>query len=300
MTSASQIMELLRPGLRKVTGKYKQIPKQYSQVFKTESSKMAVERTTEMRFLALPVLKSEGGATAFDNTSGQRYVYNQEHHEIGLGYAITRKAIDDNLYKTQYKPSNLGLMNSFNQFDEIRAANVLNIANVFDPTIGADGVSLVNTAHPIDGDTVANRPFTDMSLNENAIYSGAIQVRNFKDVAGLKIMARTRKLVVSKEQQYIAERLTKSELRPGTANNDVNAIQTASVFPEGYCVMDFLTSPSNWFMQTDQEGLLHLDRVPFEMDMHTDPTTGNLLVIGYQRNSFAYENWRGIWGSFPS
>lgn len=300
MTNASQIEELLRPGLRKVSGKYKEIPKQWSQVFKSENSDMAVERTTEMRFLSLPTLKGEGAATTFDNRSGQRYVYNQEHYEIGLGYAFTRKAIDDNLYKSQYKPSNLGLMESFRQFDEIRAANVLNTATVYDQTIGADGVSLCNTAHPIDGDVVANRPATDLDLNENAIYSGLITIRQFKDVAGLKKLARGRKLLVPIQLEYVASRLTKSELRPGTANNDVNALVQTGALPDGYMVMDYLTSSTNWFIQTDQDGLLYLDRVPFEMDMHTDPVTGNLLVVGYQRNSFGYENFRGIYGSFPS
>lgn len=300
MTTAAQIFELWRPGLRKVAGKYKEIPKQYTEVFKVETSDMAIERTVEMRFHGLPTLKSEGGATAFDNGSGQRFVFNQEHYEIGLGYAITRKAIDDNLYKSQYKPSNMGLMESFKQFDEIRAANVLNLGTTYDTTIGGDGVALFSTAHPIDGDTQANRPSTDLALNENAIYSAAINIRQMRDVAGLKKFARARKLIVPIQLQYDAERLTKTELRPGTANNDVNAIMTAGVLPEGYCTMDFLTSSTAWMIKTDQDGLLNLNRVPYEMDMHTDPITGNLLVVGYQRNSFSYEGWRGVWGTFPS
>jgi hypothetical protein len=300
MTTAAQIYELWKPGLRKVSGKYKEIPKQFTQVFKVESSSMAIERTVEMRFHGLPTLKSEGGATNFDNGSGQRYVYNQEHYEVGLGYAITRKAIDDNLYKSQYKPSNMGLMESFRQFDEIRAANVLNLGTVYDATVGGDGKALFATDHPIDNNTLANRPTTDLALNENAVYSSAIQIRQYRDVAGLKKFARARKLIVPIQLEYDACRLTKTDLRPGTANNDVNAIVSAGVLPEGYTVMDFLTSSTAWFVKTDQDGLLNMNRVPFEMNMHTDPTTHNLLVIGYQRNSFSYENWRGMWGTFPS
>lgn len=300
MTTAAQIQELLKPGLRKVSGKYKEIPKQFTGVYKTESSEMAEERTVEMRYHGLPALKGEGAATQFDNGSGQRYVYNQIHYEVGLGYAMTRRSIDDNLYKSQYKPSNTGLMESFRQFDEIRAARVLNEGTVYDQTIGGDGVALFSTIHPIDGDTIGNRPTTDLALNENAVYSAAIQVRQMKDVAGLKKFARLRKLIVPIQLEYTAARLTKSDLRPGTANNDVNAIITQGVFPEGFAVMDFLTSATAWFGATDQDGLLHLNRIPYEMDMHTDPTTGNLLVFGYQRNSFAYENWRGVWGTFPS
>lgn len=300
MISLSAIRDLLLPGVRKLTGDYKVIPTQWSKIYKSENSKMAVERTIEMRFLGLPTLKSEGGATSFDNDAGQRYTYHQEHVEIGLGYAITRKAVDDNLYKSQFNPSNKGLMKSFNQFDEIRAADVLNTATTYNPNIIGDGKALCSTDHPVDGNTLANRPSTDMDLNENSILSGAIQVRQFRDQAGLKVMARTRKLIIPIQLEYVAERLTKTELRPGTANNDVNAIRTAGVLPEGTEVMDFLTSSTSWFMGTDQDGLLHMNRVPFETDMHTDPITGNLLVVGYQRNSFGFESWRGIWGSFPS
>ena len=111
----SAIKDLLLPGLRGIEGKYEMIPAQYDKIFTKHDSKLALERTAELRFLGLAQLKTEGGQTAFDNGAGERYVYNQEHTEIGLGYAITRKAIDDNLYKTQFHPSNLGLIESFHQ-----------------------------------------------------------------------------------------------------------------------------------------------------------------------------------------
>ena len=100
----SAIRDLLLPGLRGVEGKYPQIPSQWDKVFEKAKSNMALERTAEMRYLGLAAIKTEGGAVSFDNNASERYVYNQEHYEIGLGYAITRKAIDDNLYKTQFTP----------------------------------------------------------------------------------------------------------------------------------------------------------------------------------------------------
>src|SRR6202044_4289191 len=122
----SAIKDLLLPGLRGINGKYEMIASQYDKVFTKFNSKLALERTAELRFLGYAQLKSEGGQTAFDNGAGERYIYNQEHMEIGLGYAITRKAIDDNLYKTQFHPSNLGLMEAFHQTQELFASNVLN------------------------------------------------------------------------------------------------------------------------------------------------------------------------------
>lgn len=294
--------DLLRPGLRGITGKYEMIPKLYPLIFTKHVSKMGFERTAEMRYLPTAQIKNEGGQTAFDNNSGERFVYNQEHVEIGLGYAITRKLIDDNLYKTQFAPANLGLVESFIQTKEIYGASILNNAMIYNPAIGGDGVSLCSTNHPIDGGVVSNRPVVDVDLNEASLLSGQIAVRtNFKDQAGLKIRARARKLVVPPQLEPVAIRLTKAALRPGTADNDPNAIMfTAGGLPEGYLSHDFLTSTRNWFLLTNIDGLSYMERKPFETDMHVDFSTDNLLVKGYERYSFGYYNWRAIWGSFPS
>ena len=298
----SAIKDLLLPGLRGVEGKYEMIPSQYDKIFTKHDSKMALERTAEMRYLGLAQLKTEGAQTSFDNSAGERFVYNQEHNEIALGYAITRKAIDDNLYKTQFHPSNLGLIESFQQTKEIYGSNLLNTATTYNSSIGGDGVALCATTHPIDGGTVANTPTTQVDLNEATLLNAMISIRtNFKDQAGLKVFARGRKLIVPPQLEPVAIRLTKTELRPGTADNDVNAIlSTAGGVPEGYMVNDFLTSSYAWFLLTNIDGLSYMERVKFETDMQVDFVTDNLLVKGYERYSFGYYNWRSIFGSFPT
>jgi hypothetical protein len=296
----SAIKDLLLPGLREVEGKYEMIPSQYDKIFTKHESRMALERTAEMRFLGLAQLKTEGGQTAFDNNAGERYVYNQEHTEIALGYAITRKAIDDNLYKTQFAPSNLGLIESFQQTKEIYGANILNTSTTYNASIGGDGKALVASDHPIDGGTVSN--YATSELNESTLLNSMIAVRtNFKDQAGLKVFARARKLIVPPQLEPTAIRLTKTELRPGTADNDVNAIMmTSGGLPESYMVNDFLTSATAWFLLTNIDGLSYMERVKFETDMQVDFVTDNLLVKGYERYSFGYYNWRAIYGSIPS
>jgi hypothetical protein len=298
----SQIKDLLLPGLRGVEGKYEMISSQYDKIFTKHDSKMALERTAEMRYLGLAQLKTEGGQTAFDSNAGERFVYNQEHTEIALGYAITRKAIDDNLYKTQFMPSNLGLVESFQQTKEIYGANILNTAQTYNASVGGDGVALCATNHPIDGGTVANTPSTQLDLNEASLLNSMIAVRtNFRDQANLKVFARARKLIVPPQLEPVAIRLTKTELRPGTADNDVNAIMmTAGGLSEGYMVNDFLTSAYAWFLLTNIDGLAYMERIKFETDMQVDFVTDNLLVKGYERYSFGYYNWRAIYGSFPT
>ncbi len=296
------IRDELLPGLFDVRGSYDMIPKQWDKLFKTRKSTMALERSTQMRFLGLPQLKQEGGATAFDNNAGQRFIWNFEHNEIALGYAITRKAIDDNLYKTQFNPTNLKLQESFAQFKEIQAANILNNGTVVNPAIGGDNKPLFATDHPFDFGTWANRPSVDLSLNEGSLLQSMINIRTqFVNEAGLKVLARARCLIVPPALEPVAIRLTKTELRPGTANNDVNAIlSTSGGLPDGYMVMDFLTSSFAWFLKTNIEGFIHMERIGFEMDMWVDNITDNLLVKGYERYVFGYNDPRCAYGSFPT
>jgi hypothetical protein len=298
----ASIRSELLPGLFDVRGSYEMIPRQWDKVFKTHKSAMAVERSTQMAFVGLPFLKDEGAATQFDNNAGERYTWAFIHIEVALGYAITRKAIDDNLYKSQFSPTNLKLQEAFAQFKEIQGASVLNLGNVYNSSQIGDGKALFATDHPYDGGTWANTSSVAKSLNESSLLQNMTNVRTqFVNERGLKIMARARRLVVPPNLEQVAIRLTKTELRPGTAMNDVNAILTLSGgLPEGFIVMDFLTSSYAWFLTTNIEGFIHMLRIPYESDMWVDNITDNLLVKAYERYSFGYNDPRGGWGEFPS
>ena len=297
-----QIRDLLLPGLMALTGKYDQIETQWKQIYKVHKSQMALERSVSTAYLPLAQIKTEGGATPFQNTAGERYVYNMEPIEVGLAYAITRKAIADNLYRSVFTPTNLGLQKSFADFWEIEGAYILNTATTYNIQIGGDGQALLSTAHPVDGGTYANTPSVALDLNEASLLASMTAIRrNFVNEAGLKIRARARRLIVPPELEAVAGRLTKAELRPGTANNDPNVIPHLSGgLPDGYLVLDYLTSAYGWFLKTDIEGLIYLDREPFETDMQVDFVTDNLLVKGYQRGGFAFNDPRALYGSIPT
>lgn len=292
----------LLPGLLQVEGKYEAIPSKYKSIFSTKKSTKAFERTSMMRFLPYAQIKTDGGATTFDNESGERYVYNQTNIGIGLGFAITRNTIDDNQYKSDFGPSAMGLNRSFSETKETFAAAILNNATTYDSATGGDGVALCSTSHPIDGGTIANRPAVDVDLNESSLLDGMIAINaNWKDQAGLRINANAKKLIVPPQLEPTAIRLTKTALRPGTANNDVNAIMfTTGGIPDGYVAWNYLTSQYAWYLLTNCEGLLHLDRIRYEMSMQTDFNTDNLLVKGFERYSFGHFDWRAIYGSFPT
>lgn len=296
----SSARDLLLPGLADIEGKYPQIPTRYKGWASVGSSKMAMERVDEMRYTGLAQLKQEGGATTFDNASGQRFAYVAQHIAVGLGFAITREMLDDNLYKEQFGPSSMGLAESFSQFKEVYVHGLLNSGNVYNPQIVADGVSLFNTAHPIDNGTYANRPTVDLDFNESSVEYALNTIRLWPDQAGLLAMVRARKIVLPVALSWAGERLFKTELRTNTANNDVSAIITSGAMPEGYMVSEYLTSPLAWFVMTSVRGLAVYDRVPYEMDLQVDPVTGNLLCVAYERFSAFYRNPRSAWGTYPS
>lgn len=300
MTTTAQIAPFLVPGIRKIKGDYRQIPTQWSQVFAQGKSDMAVERTQHARYLPLPQLKQQGAPTMFDNNAGNRFTYNHVHVAIGLGYSFTREAIDDNLYKSQFDPTNLGLIKSFKQFKEILTAGVFNTGNVLNPQIGADNLPLFSTAHPVDGYTVPNTPAAQMGLNENTLLLANNQVRRFRDYAGLLQGAQGRKLVVPVELRHVAKRLMETPLRPGTNLNDVASVKENNDLQDGYLVMDFLTSPYAWFVLSDQGGAILLEKTPFEVSMQVEFATQNLLVSAYERYYAGYDDFRFAYGVFPT
>ncbi len=299
--NTAQIKALLEPGLYKVDGKYDQIPKQWTKLFKTQRSKLDVDRMARVRYLGLPALKAEGAQTTFDNAAGHRFTFNASTFEVGLGFAITRRMIEYNQYASEFSQNAMNMPEVFAQFKEIMCANILNNATTYDTKVGGDGKALCATDHPHDLGTWANRPGTDGDLNETNLLNSCLAVRqNFVDEAGLKIFARPKQLVIPVALIPVAERLLKSELRPGTMNNDVNAIRTMEGGVTDYVVMDFLTSDKSWFLTTNIEGLVMLEKVKYETSIWTDDSSDNLLVKGYEMYTPAYNDPRSIYGNFPS
>jgi hypothetical protein len=297
----ASIKNELFPGLAAVEGRYKKIETKWSRLFEKRTSKMALERRTQMAYLPLAREKGEGASTYFDDRAGERWLYSAEMKELSLGYIITRKAVEDNQYRAEFNPSNLGLQDVFATTKEIYAANIFNMGTVLDPTIGGDSKPLFDVAHPLDTGSVANKPATDIDLNESTLLTSMTTIRNnWVDERNIKISARAELVVVPTALEPVIVRLLRTTLRPGTNDNDVNAIQHVGGGLRDYVVNEFLTSNYAWFVKTDKRGLIYYDRVPFEMDMYVDFDTDNLKVKGRERYAFSYFDWRSVYGSFPT
>lgn len=299
--NTAQIKNLLTPGLYEVKGEYKQIPKEWSEIFTVHKATLRVETKAQMRILGLAALKVEGGATAFDNNAGQRFIFNAQAFQVGLGYSITRESLDDNQYVKDFNLMKLPLANSFNQFKEIQAANVLNNAGTYDQAIGGDGQALASTSHPYDGGTWSNTFTTQLDLNESSLIQACLNIRSqFVDEAGLKINARAQKLIIPVALTAVAERLLKTELQPDTANNTVNAMLSMPAGIKEYTVNDYLTSNFAWYVKTNIDGLVMMERIPFEVDMWVDNQTDNVLIKGYERYIPTYNDPRCLYIATPT
>jgi hypothetical protein len=220
-----------------------------------------------------------------------------------MAFALTEEAIEDNLYDRLSARYTKALARSMAHTKQVKAASVLN--NAFNTTgayNGGDGVSLCNTAHPTAmGPNFSNTPAVAADLNETSLEQGIIDIAGFLDERGLKVAVQARKLVIPKELQFTAERLMKTTLRTATADNDINAIKSMGMVPEGYAVNHFLTDTDAWFLMTDApNGLKMFNRSPIKTAFEGDFDTGNVRYKARERYSFGWSDPRGIYGSVGS
>ena len=181
---------------------------------------------------------------------------------------------------------------------QVKAAAILN--NDFDSGFtGGDGVELCSTAHPlVNGSTLANEPSTAADLNETSLENGLIDIAGYVDERGLKVSVKGTKLMVPANLQFVADRLLESTLRPGTADNDVNATRNMGMLPDGYAVNHFLTDTDAWFIKTDApRGFIHFERLSLSTKMEGDFDTGNVRFKARERYSFGYSDPRCVYGS---
>jgi hypothetical protein len=208
-----------------------------------------------------------------------------------------REAVEDNLYDSIAKRYTKALARSMANTKQIKAANVLN--NGFDTANGGDGKALMADDHPtISGANQKNELSTSADLSETSLEQAMIDIAGFKDERGLKIAARGLKMIIPSALQFTAERILKSNQRVGTADNDINALSSKGMLPQGYVVNNFLTDDDAFFIKTDvPNGLKHFTRAAIKTAMEGDFDTGNMRYKARERYSFGFSDWRGIFGS---
>ena len=296
--SRQQLAKELEPGLNALFGlEYKNYENQHTEIYDIENSDRAFEEEVMLSGFANAAVKAEGSAVTFD-TANEAFTSRYTHETIALAFAITEEAIEDNLYDRIATRYTKALARSMAQTKQIKAANVLN--NGFNSSFpGGDGKELFATDHPTQSaGTLANELSTSADLSETSLEQAMIDIAAFKDERGLKIAARGLKLIIPSELQFTAERILKSPARVGTADNDLNALSSKGMIPQGYVVNNFLTDTDAFFIKTDApNGLKHFQRAPITTKMEGDFETGNVRYKSRERYSFGFSDFRGIFGS---
>ncbi len=295
--SRSQLVKELEPGLNALFGlEYKQYENQHTEIFDTENSDRAFEEEVMLSGFANAEVKPEGSGVTYDNAQ-ETFTARYTHETIALAFSITEEAIEDNLYDRLASRYTKALARSMANTKQVKAANVLN--NAFNSSFaGGDGKELCATDHPTIAGTFSNELATSADLNETSLEQALIDIAAFTDERGLKVAARGLKLIIPSELQFTAERLMKSAQRVGTADNDINAIGSMGMIPQGYVVNNYLTDTDAFFIKTDvPNGLKMFVRSPINTKMEGDFDTGNVRYKARERYSFGFSDPRGIYGS---
>jgi hypothetical protein len=296
--SRAQLAKELEPGLNALFGlEYARYDNEASEIYDTESSERAFEEEVMLSGFGSAPVKTEGTAVSFDDAQ-EAYTARYTMETIALAFSITEEAIEDNLYDRLASRYTKALARSMSNTKQVKGAATLN--NAFDSNfVGGDGLELISTAHVlVNGNTWRNEPTTAADLNETSLENGLIDVTGFVDERGLKVSVRGQKLIIPAALQFVADRLLESTLRPGTADNDINATRNMGMLPQGYTVNHYLTDTDAWFMRTDApRGFIHFERMPISTKMEGDFDTGNVRFKARERYSFGYSDPRCVYGS---
>jgi len=295
--SRAQLVKELEPGLNALFGlEYKGYEQEHLQVYDVESSDRAFEEEVMLSGFGEAPVKTEGAGMAYD-TAQEVFTARYTHETIALAFSLTEEAVEDNLYDRLARRYTMALARSMATTKQIKAASVLNGA--FTTSTGGDGVPLCSTDHPIiGGPNQKNELATAADLSETSLEQAIIDIQSLVDERNLKIAIQGLKLIIPKELQFTADRIMKSTLRVGTADNDINALKNMGMIPQGYTVNHYLTDPDAFFIKTDApNGMKMFERVSMKTAFEGDFETGNMRYKARERYSFGFSDWRGIFGS---
>lgn len=288
----------LQEGLNTVFGlEYRRYEQEWRPIYAVETSQKAYEEDVLLAGLAGAPVKPEGAPVAYDQ-GGEAFVSRYVHETIALAFSLTEEAEEDNLYGSIGNKYSKALARSMQHTKEVKGAATLN--NGFDANFpGGDGEPLFDTDHPLfGGGTQSNTFATQADLSETSLEEACIQISKLVDERSIPIAVRPQKLIVPPDLMFVAERLLTSEKRPGTADNDPNAIRQMNKFPGGCYKNHRLTDTNAWFIITDQpDGLKHMIRKNIQRGIEGDFETGNMRYKARERYSFGWSDYRGAFAS---
>lgn len=289
----------LYPGVKKWWGMaYNEFPVEYTGLFESESTSRAFEEYAQFTGLGLAAVKREGAGVTYDDMT-QGYVTRFVPVNYALGFAVSKEAVEDGISGIVSKKRAKYLAFSFRQTKEIVGANIYNRAFSGSYT-GPDGVSLIDTAHVnFTGGTYSNQLSTNADFSEAGLEQMCIQIAGATNDRGLKIKLMPNKLIVPYQLEFEVERVLGSMYRPGTSDNDVNAIKSLGKFPGGVCISHYLMDTDAWFCRTNikDDGMLYFSRKKIEFTTDNEFDTENAKFKATERYCFGYGDPRALYAS---
>ena len=295
--SRMQLVKELEPGLNALFGlEYDRYENQHTEIFDLENSDRAFEEEVMLGGFGNAEVKPEGSGVVYE-AAQETFTARYSHETIALAFSLTEEAVEDNLYDKISTRYTKALARSMANTKQVKGSNVLNNSTTSGYT-GGDGVVLLSASHPTLSGNQTNLLGTAADLNETSLETALIEIAGMKDERGLKIALRGMKLILPVNLQFVAERLLNSAGRVGTADNDINAIKSMGMVPQGYVINNFLVDTDAWYVKTDApNGLKHFNRAPIRTAMEGDFDTGNVRYKARERYSFGWSDWRGIFGT---
>lgn len=297
LLTTSTIPENLRPGIRAWFGAYMNTYETiYDKIFDVKvPDARAYEEDVTLSALGLPKVKTQGADVSYD-AGQQLYVTRYEHVQYGLGFVITEEAIEDGvalkLAQTFAENLKLNMLRGREIFTEAVLDNAF--ASVY--MQGGDGVCLGSSAHPTAAANFSNVPTSPATLSEASLEQAVIDISLFTDNRGLLLHCRPEKIQIHPNNMFTAQRILASTLRSNTTANDVNAIKDMGILSaDKVVVQPYQTSTTNWFVRTDQPGLIMFNRKDITLSEDNAFDSNNLKTKGLMRMSAGWSDPRAIY-----
>lgn len=300
VTNTGSHPKLLWPGIKAIWGQvYDQHEVQYTDLFDQEDSDKAYEQMLGLTGYGLAPIKPEGQPVTYDSEV-QGGVTTAVHIAYSLGYQVTYEEMRDNLYSEV--GARRAKANAFSMQQTIENVAAFLYNNAFSTTYFTlwDGLALGSAVHTnVTGGTFSNILNPAADLAESSLEDLTIQIMNVQNDRGLRVALMPKTLHVSTSEWYNANRILKSVLQSGSANNDINVLKATNAIPGGIKMNYYFTAAKAWFLRTNvPEGGMKMfwrDRPAFDQD--NDFATKNAMAASYMRFSVTCADARALFAS---
>lgn len=296
----AQALVLLEPKLSNIWNEaYPQWPVEYTSYVNIRETKKRTVTDFKLTDFGGFRLKGEGENVGYDDPI---FGGTQEYTPVrwGLGYKVTQEMVDHELYG-QVEKFESALIKSAVDLQETTAALLFNNgfgttdADGFEAT-GFDSLQLFSTAHTrLDGGaTMRNRPSTDIDLSVTGLQNAIVDCHNWVDDRGRPQYHRPKVVIVNPEDIFTAREILESEYKPGTANNEINALKQEGL---SFMVNHYLTDTDMWALLSDKHDLNFIWDMRPQSSMQDDfdaMVVKRKVVLGF---FVGHGEWRGTWAT---